>query len=984
MFRLDPLVVRGIPPEKQYEVFRNWRRALDNILNAMGVPENKRFSNLMAYGGAELQMIYYNLDQKAEEDEPDYKAAVQKLDDYFKPKHHAVFARHKFWKLTWDTDDTLDDVVLKMREASSHCKFGHDEAESLEIAMVDKLLMMVSQDLKEKLLQKTDLSFDKAIKIIKAHEATKYQVKELSGRKPLEFSVNAISKSYRGECYRCGSELHLADDQNCPARNALCNWCHKMGHYARKCPTKKGVKRSHDYQSGFGSQRSFKGQQSSGSQRFYANQRTHSNQRFQGHQEGSFKRRKLEEIRDVKHERSGEAEDSHKVSIFSINENGVNVVCKIGNVNISMMVDSGTTKNIVDENTWNVMLSNGFVPRETFYDASLRFVGYGDKELRQTIGFVAPISCRVKGKFYQELASFFVIKDGSQPLLSQATATALNILRIEIPDEKLVPINEVSGEKVQRPFPKMKGVQIHIPLKEGANPVQIPYRRAPVAFAKEIRAQLDELLALDIIEEVKESSAWVSALVPVVKNDGSIRLCVDLRRLNESIQRERHPLPVLEETLACLYGAVLFSKLDIKSAYHQCELDQESRPLTTFLTQWGMFRYKRMAFGISCAPEKFQKVMDSILAPCRNVICFIDDILVYGSTVEEHDECLANVLKVLNDHDVLLNTKKCEIRVKEVMFLGHKLSENGISPSDSKISAVQQFRSPKTKEEVRSFLGLVCYVGRFIPHLATITDPLRQLIKKEAVFEWGKEQEDAFNTIKTTVFTTLSYFDLNRKTRLVVDASPVGLGAILLQFKDNEPLVISYAAKSLTDTEKRYCQPEKEALALVWGVERFRYYLLGVFFELETDHKALETIFSKKSTTSARIERWVLRLQPFHFKVVYRKGKSNLADPLSRLAICEPEPFDEESEVYINQIKMSAAIDMKEVELASESDEELRLLKMAIEDTNFEREELIQYKYFKDQLSYVGNVVLKGDKVVVPSNLRQRYLELSHEGHPGL
>lgn len=533
------------------------------------------------------------------------------------------------------------------------------------------------------------------------------------------------------------------------------------------------------------------------------------------------------------------------------------------------------------------------------------------------------------------------------------------------------------------PFPKIKGVKIHIRLKAGAIPSQMPLRRAPVATVKRVKEQLEELEAMDIIERVDEPSPWISALVPVIKNCGGLRLCVDLRRLNDCIEREQHPLPNFEEILPNLSNAKVFSVLDIKSAYHQCELDEESRPLTTFITQYGRFRYKRLVFGISCAPEMFQKVMESVLSQCRNVVCYIDDILVYGADEQEHDECLAKVLRILKENNVLLNSQKCKTKQKEVTFLGHKLSSAGIEPLESKVLAVKQFRAPKTKEEVRSFLGLVCYVGRFIPNLATITDPLRQLMKKDTEFVWGDVHQKAFECIKNTVFGKLGYFDLKRKTRLVADASPVGLGAVLIQFHDEGPVVISYAAKSLTDAEKRYCQPEKEALALVWAVERFRYYLLGINFEVETDHKTLETIFASKTTACARIERWALRIQAFRFKVVYRKGKSNLADPLSRLSVRSPVPFDEESDVYINQIKVSAALDIKEVELASEADEVLQMLKVAIDDQNFERDQLKPFKYFKEQLSYSSNVLIRGDKIIVPNELRSRFLELGHEGHPG-
>lgn len=246
--------------------------------------------------------------------------------------------------------------------------------------------------------------------------------------------------------------------------------------------------------------------------------------------------------------------------------------------------------------------------------------------------------------------------------------------------------------------------------------------------------------------------------------------------------------------------------------------------------------------------------------------------------------------------------------------------------NDVKVQAIKMFRPPNTVEEVRSFLGLVTYVSKFIPNLATVTEPLRKLTKKDTAFEWGDEQQSAFSHLKDQLSnpTTLGYYKVSDRTQLYADASPVGLGAVLIQYDGSEPRIISYASKSLSDTEKRYCQTEKEALALVWAVERFHFYLFGRSFELITDHKALEVIFSPKSKPCARIERWVLRLQSYRYKVVYRTGKNNIADPLSRLVEFEQtsESFDEENEQYVRSITSLAApvaiklIEIKEASIA--------------------------------------------------------------------
>lgn len=384
----------------------------------------------------------------------------------------------------------------------------------------------------------------------------------------------------------------------------------------------------------------------------------------------------------------------------------------------------------------------------------------------------------------------------------------------------------------------------------------------------------------------------------------------------------------------------------------------------------------------------FQKVLEHILAGCANTINFIDDIIIAGKTEEEHNKALEVVLEKLKQNGILLNQTKCAFKLSEIDFLGHRFNKDGMAASPSKIEAIRSFRAPSTGEEVRSFLGLVNYVGAFIPNLATISFPLRELTKQNAVFCWGTQEQKAFDYIieQMTQIGSLAHFDPKLKTRVVADASPVGLGAILLQFFEGKARVVCYASKSLTDTEKRYAQTEKEALALVWSVERFKIYLLGIRFELETDHKPLETIFSPNSSPCLRIERWVLRLQAFSYDVVYRKGKSNIADPLSRLSQpADKEQFDAESEVYIRNVTEHAAVDICEIEEASKEDPELSALRECLNQGtwNYTAEMIKPYHAFRSELGTVGDLIVRGSKLIVPLSLRKRMLQLGHEGHPG-
>lgn len=420
------------------------------------------------------------------------------------------------------------------------------------------------------------------------------------------------------------------------------------------------------------------------------------------------------------------------------------------------------------------------------------------------------------------------------------------------------------------------------------------------------------------------------------------------------------------------------------------EISEKSREITTFITRKGLFRYKRLMFGITCAPEIFQKLMEQLLSGCEGCLVYIDDVLLFGKDEAELRERTDKVLRILSEKGVILNDEKCVFGVKEIQFLGHKLTGNGIAPSEDKVWAVKQFRIPKTMEEVRSFLGLVTYVGKFIPNLATITDPLRRLTQKGIHFQWKNEQQQAFDELKGLITSDicLGYYNVDDQTQLYVDASPVGLGAVLVQHDRHGPRIISYASKSLSSVEKRYCQTEKEALALVWGVERFYYYLFGREFELITDHKPLEVIFGPKSKPCARIERWVLRLQSYKYKIIYKSGKTNIADPLSRLVVDSnnEDSFDDYSEYYVNWIAEQAtpkALQTAEIIEHALKDNTVQALKTAIYENTW-TDELKPFKIFETELCFAGEILLRGSRIVMPESLRERTMEIAHEGHPGM
>lgn len=411
-----------------------------------------------------------------------------------------------------------------------------------------------------------------------------------------------------------------------------------------------------------------------------------------------------------------------------------------------------------------------------------------------------------------------------------------------------------------------------------------------------------------------------------------------------------------------------------------------------FLSPFGigcLYRYTRLPFGLKNAASDFQNILIQMLAGLEGVISVMDDIIVFGEDLKTHDERLKKVLERLRSYEFVLNHKKCEFGVKELTFLGWRISERGCQPTNEKVEAIQSFRSPTNAEEVRSFLGLVNFVGSCIPNLSTISAPLRGLLKKGAKFVWTEKEREAFEIMKKALKsdTVLCFFDPKAEAVLMVDASPVGLGAILLQKGNDRWQMVGCAAKSLTETEMKYYQLEREALSIVFGVERFRYYLAGRRFKLYTDCKPLEFIFSPKSKPCARIERWVLRIQSFDYEILHKPGTQNVADCLSRLLQQGGDlAIDEYCECSLGQILEIArpvAISLEEIGKRSREDVEMDKVVSALESGGW-KETPTNFSSVKAELCVIDGILLKNHKIVVPKSLRERVLRLAHESHQGI
>ena len=333
-----------------------------------------------------------------------------------------------------------------------------------------------------------------------------------------------------------------------------------------------------------------------------------------------------------------------------------------------------------------------------------------------------------------------------------------------------------------------------------------------------------------------------------------------MRVANQAIQGERHITPTIDDLISDLNGATVFSKLDLNQGYHQLELDPESRYITTFSTHKRLRRYTRLPFGVTSAAEVFQATIQQILDDIPGTRNISDDIIVYGSDQESHDKALEAVLQRLQEKNLTLNATKCKYNKPSLEFYGYIFSRDGVSLDPKKVEAFQQISPPQNPTEVRSLLGMANYCSRFIPNYSTITEPLRQLTKSNVIWQWTSAHQAALDTLKKhlTVDQTISYFDPKNESTLIVDASPVGLGAIFTQthHETKEEKVIAFASYALKPVEQRYSQTEREAIAILWACEHFHLYVYGSHFTVITDHKPLEQIHANpRSRCSARLER---------------------------------------------------------------------------------------------------------------------------------
>lgn len=415
-------------------------------------------------------------------------------------------------------------------------------------------------------------------------------------------------------------------------------------------------------------------------------------------------------------------------------------------------------------------------------------------------------------------------------------------------------------------------------------PIKQAPRRLPILKRETVKDEIDKMLQNGIIEP--STSPWASPIVLVTKKDGSVRFCIDYRRLNAVTHKDSYPLPRIDDSLDALRGSKWFSTLDLQSGFWQVPMKNSDAEKTSFVTNVGLYQFKVMPFGLCNAPATFQRLMECVLSGLNFEICllYIDDIIVFSETFDQHIDRLSTVLDKLQSANLKISPKKCSLFQKEVSFLGHIVSADGISTDPEKTKAIESWPEPKSVSELRSFLGTCAYYRRFIKSFSDIAKPLFKLTEKDSVFCWSEECQISFQTLKECLTSTpvLGYPDMNLEFVLDTDASAFCIGGILSQIKDGKEQVIAYFSKSLSRPERNYCVTRRELLAVVESVKHFHHYLYGRYFTIRTDHGALNWLMHFKNP-EGQMARWMEVLSVYDFAILHRPGKSHgNADGLSR------------------------------------------------------------------------------------------------------
>lgn len=943
----------------------------------------------------ELKTAFANSETKFEEQQ--YQAVIKKFLDIFHIKTTRFKALTDFWNCTRVKNQTFENYAIKLKDIAQNCGYSGEMLDRqlrdrfatglnhkrLEIEMKQKwpdLKQLVNGEEKE-------ITFAQVFEIAQAREMAEKDYDDMNDNtigkveKPNnnKTAQNSCTTLTPQQCKRCGLEQHKK--QICQAINSKCRSCGIVGHFERVCLKSGNARTSKQYtKNNTGVEEKPKRKQ----------QVVH----------------KMEEVTDGSDSSNFDEKETDR-GVFrtgsEVSSKKINV--EINNVKCTMDWDPGASYSIISYEMWKKI-------GKPHLSTAPVLKAYGGFVLH-ALGLT---HVSVRWNRIQKYLSVVVIKHAKPMLFGLPWCEAFHMEfpegvyslkhangRSDINQQLKQLINEYK-QLFEDTLGKVVDYKIKLHIKKDAKPVHAPARPIKFGIKKNVEAELDRLVSQGIITELDPNETpieWATPTVNVPKKNGGIRICGDFRTtINPNLIAESYPVPLFDQLRRQLANGKSFSKIDLKDAYLQFEVDEESRKYVVISTHKGYFAYNRLPFGISNAPAIFGRYIEKLIHGIPYTATYFDDIAVTGSNDEEHLQNLAEVFRRLQQAGLKVQLEKCSFLQDSIEYLGHTIDKTGVHPSNTKVKAIQNASPPTNIKELKSFLGLVNFYERFIPNLHGICSDLHTLTSNKQQWKWGSHEQKIFENIKQLVSNprTLVPFDENRPLYLACDASEKGVGAVLFHMNQgNMEQPIAFASRKLDQSEQRYSVIDREALALFYGIKKFDQYLRGTHFTLITDHKPLQHLFGEKRSlpkiVNNRLVRWALYVGTYSYDIIYRQGKHNLlADCLSRL----PDVVEKTSKLenYLKKVytviageKMSdILLSEHEIKKHTNRDRILHKVKQYL-ITGWAGELSEEFKPYygkREELSIENGIIMHEGKIVVPASLQQHILNILHEGHPGI
>lgn len=1012
-------------PENPLEIGRAWQEWLEDFEDETSYFEiveiTDRVSALKIYGGKEIKKLARNLPDTAPVvGDDEYKRLKRKLDNYFLPKKNKHHGRYTFSKQRPAEGESVVTYAARLREKSRDCEFG----EQTDDRILEHLIQTVKDnDLVKRSIQKK-WNLDRFLEEASQRQDINQQVKDMKEdfkiskveRRPRDFQKNGKwdgkrkpkkppplprkprdKKEERGKgCGYCGKTGAHPPGRNCPAYGKQCLKCGKYNHFASCCRVSTQIQ-----------------EESKETRRGRIKKTTEAEESSsESDDDYIYLQETAQHLHRVKKIRSGPNQDT--------------VLIRIGDIDAFVEPDSGASANVMDEYQFNALKHRSKEIKELEPSRDTL------KTLQSDLIVKGEFTATLRNQNRGAQSKFLVIegKMDSPPLLSKGTLLELGMLKID-PEGKLKEANELrvktaktSDDSIEalvseysdvfqgigcfREKSTGKKIEVKLEMEPDAVPVAQKPRPVPYHLQKPLRDWLDQGVKEEIFEKVPDGEAitWCSPLVVQpkpkftdVKNEElashMIRASIDMRIPNQSMKRSRCvQSPRVEDFIYRLHDCKIFTKLDLRQGYHQLALDPSTRQVATFSTPWGNYRPQRLVFGAKSSQDVFDEAMFRIFGDIPHCLNQRDDILLGGRDQTEHNEVLETVLKRARDRGITFNREKCQFGKEEIEFFGHVFTKDGLRPSPDKVRAIKESGVPESKEAVRSFLGMAGYLDNFIKNYAAIAAPLYQLTRKETKFHWGKQEEGAFRKIQEEISSdkTMAFFDPSKPIILRTEASfNEGLSAALLQKTDRGIQPVHFISRTMTETEKRYSQTEKDALAIKWAKERLRIYLLGApRFRIVTAHKPLVPLFNKvKAKVPPRIEKWIMEMQDVDYELVYEPGKDE-ADPLDFLSRHPlPETGDDRTEKIIRwNMNAEHAVVVTRIREETQKDEVMQRLAKRITKGDWEKhkrdKDLEPFQHVRQELSIAGGLIFRENRIVLPQALQKKVVKIGHSlGHLG-